>query len=310
MFSIPLRLTVGMLVLAIVPGLVAVLGQWLTTRLGQTPPAGGPPESVSPTTIGSARSTRGSPTTPLPTAPASSPPPGPAPTNHARLILDGYFARRIGLLAALKELEVPGKTVCHSPQDHLVTALVNVLAGHHQLQQISRGDNPLRGDLALGRAWDQGQFPEVSGVCRQLHAVDWSQAQALRERLDRVFAPYIVQCAGRTLSRDQRLVVDWDLTPKEITTEANSDPFAAYGHMENGVGKGYQWAEAVLRGIGPDGHPRAVSLGGFLCPGSAHPDSCLERLRLVTERALGRPRRRPDLLGIRLAEAETQVQRR
>lgn len=310
MFSIPLRLTVGILVWVVVPGLAAVLGQWLPTGLGQAPPADDPWEPVSPSTIGSAISTRSSPPTLNPSAPIASPPPGPAPTDHARLILDGYFAKRIGLLTALKELDLSGKTVCHSPQDHLVTALVNVLAGHHQLQQISRGNSPLRGDLALARAWDQQQFPEVSGVCRRLHALDWSQAQAVREHLHRVFAPYIAQCVSRTFSRDQRLVVDWDLTPKQITTEAHSDPFAAYGHMEDGVGKGYQWAEAVLRGMGPNGCVRAVSLGGFLCPGNAHPDSCLERLRLVTERALGRPRRRPELLQIRLTEAQTQQERR
>src|SRR5262249_51610572 len=98
--------------------------------------------------------------------------------------------------------------------------------------------------------------------------------------------------------------------PKEITTAASSEPFAAYGRMAEGMGKGYQWAEAVLRGSGPDGRPRAVSLGGFLCPGNAHPDGCLERLRQVTEQGLGRPRRRPDLLRRRLAQAEAEAQHR
>lgn len=310
MFSIPLRLAVGMLVMVAVPGLAALIAHWHPTRVGKAPPAICPPESVGSATTTPLSSTHSPPTPPVPSVPSSSTSPGPAPTSHARLILDGRFARRIGLLAALRELDVPGKTVHHAPQDHLITALVNILAGHRQLQEISRGDNPLRGDLALAQAWDQEQFPEVTGVCRQLHEADWAQAQAVRERLGQVLAPYIAQCAGPALTRGQRLVVDWDLTPKQITTEANSEPFAAYGHMEDDIGKGYQWAEAVLRGTGLDGKERAAALGGFLCPGNAHPDSCLERLRLITEAALGRPRRRPELLRIRLALVQTQEQER
>lgn len=310
MFSIPLRLAVGMLLLVAMPGLVTVIGPWRPPRVGKGGSADAPGQTSRSRAAGSAGSPPAAPPALAPTAPTASRSPGPVLTQHARLMLDGAFARRIGLLAALRELEMPGKSVRHTPQDHLITALVNVLAGHDQLQEISRGGSPLRGDRALAQAWDQEQFPEVSGVCRQLHAVDWPQAQAVRESLDRVFAPYVAACASRALHGDPRLVVDWDLTPKQITTEAQSDRFAAYGHMEDGLGKGYQWAEAVLRSRGPEGLPRAVSLGGFLCPGNVHPDRCQERLRLVTERALGRPRRRPDLLRLRLAEAEAQVQRR
>ncbi len=315
MFSIPLRLAVGMLMMVVVPGLVAIVGHRFATRTDRAQPTAPPAEAVGSRTRALPSSAQGSPIPPATGVLASVEPSSntlltPAPTNHARLILDGHFARRIGLLAALRELEVPGKTVRHSPQDHLVTALVNVLAGHDQLQEISRGDNPLRGDLALARAWDQEQFPEVSGVCRQLHAADWAQAEAVRQQLRQVFAPYIALRAGPSLTRGQRLVVDWDLMAKQITTEARSDPFAAYGHMEDDVGKGYQWAEAVLRGTGPDGRERPASLGGFLCPGNAHPDSCLERLRLITEAALGRPRRRPELLRIRLARVQAQEQER
>jgi hypothetical protein len=314
MFSIPLRLALGILVLVVVPGLGALARR--RDRPTQEPRAQVPPPGPLP----AAGTSNPSPTSALsdrPPAPRtkaepSVPTTGPTVTSttHARLILDGQFAQRIGLVSALRELDVPGKTVRHAPQDHLITALANILAGHHQLQEISRGDNPLRGDLSLAQAWDQAQFPEVSGVCPQLHEADWSQAEAVREQLRRVFAPYISLCAGPTLARGQRLVVDWDFTAKQITTEAQSEPFATYGHMEDGLGRGYQWAEAVLRGSGPDGRDRAVSLGGFLCPGNAHPDGCLKRLQAITETTLGRPRRRPDLLGIRLALAQNQAQGR
>ena len=318
MFSIPLRLAVGMLVLVAVPGLMATLGRWHPAhgRTNKAQPAAPEPQALNSTTPTLPPSAHRLPTPTAPPESESEPEPAfsansqPVQTSHARLILDGHFARRIGLLDALGELEMSGKTVSHVPQDYLVTALVNVLAGHDQLQEISRGDNPLRPDLTLAQAWAQAQFPEVSGVCRQLHATDWAQAQAVRERLAQVFQPYLVQCAGPALSRGERLTVDWDLTAKQITTDAKSEPFAAYGHMETDVGKGYQWAEATLRGTAPDGQPRTASLGGFLCPGNAHPDSCLERLRLVTEAALGRPRRRPDLLRVRLTAAQAQEQAR
>src|SRR5439155_9130154 len=107
-----------------------------------------------------------------------------------------------------------------------------------------------------------------------------------------------------------RLAVDWDLTAKATTTEAASEPFAAYGHMESGMGRGYQWAEATLRGVGPDGEPRPASLGGFLCPGNTQPPACAERLRRATEAALGRPWRRPELLEVRLAAPGAEVKAR
>jgi hypothetical protein len=237
-------------------------------------------------------------------------PPAPAATAHGRLVLDGHFARRIGLLAALGGLELPGKRVRHAPSDHLAAALANILAGRDQLQQISRGERPLRADPALAAAWGQAEFPEVSGVSRLLRAVDWDTAEAVRDGLGAVFAPYVAACAGRARAGGGRLVVDWDLTAKAITTDAASEPFAAYGHMGAGMGKGYQWAEATLRGVGPDGRPRPASLGGFLRPGNTQPPACVERLRRLTEAALGRPWRRPELLAARLTAAGTRVEER
>ena len=302
MFSIALRLAFGIAAVAAISGLAA-----LATRIhsrGSSPEGQEAPSDY--------RS--GLPAESVPPRPTESPPPFTGQTSgssaHGRLILDGHFAQRIGMLAALKGVDLPGKTIRHSPDEHLSTALVNVLAGHTQLQEISRGDKPLRADLALAHAWGQRQFPEVSGVCRQLHSLDWSHAEAVREQLRLVFAPYVALCQGAAQAQGQRLVVDWDLTPKAITTDARSEPFAAYGHIEEGLGKGYQWAEAVLRGTGPDGEPRAAALGGFLRPGNAHPPECVERLRLVTEATLGQPRRRPELLEVRLAAAQAQAQQR
>lgn len=236
----------------------------------------------------------------------STPISGPGTTSHGRLILDGHFAQRIGLLSALGEVALPGKTVLHTPGEHLVTAFVNILAGHRQLQQISRGETPLRADLALAHSWGQAQFPEVSGVCRQLHALDWQTAEAVRGQLRLVFAPYVALCRGRAQNHGERLVVDWDLSSKEITTDAVSEPFAAYGHMSEGMGRGYQWAEAILRGVSPEGGARPASLGGFLRPGNAHPAECQERLRLITEASLGHPLRRPELLASRLDAAQVR----
>lgn len=316
MFSIAFRLLLGIVVVAVIANRVvpaACNRRRLPSATTQPP---------------NCQATLASPATAVPSPPdattgAPAPPPA-APaapakmasahdTTHGRLLLDGHFAQRIGLLTAFKDLALPGKTVSHAPAERLVTAFVNVLAGHTQLQEISRGSHPLRSDLLLAQAWGQEQFPEVSGVCRQLHACDWTQAEAVREQLRQVFAPYIALCTPAIVASGGRLVVDWDLTAKHITTEAQSDPFAAYGHMEEAMGRGYQWAETVLRGRGPDGQPRAVALGGFLRPGNVHPPQCVERLRLITEAALGHPRRRPELMAVRLSAAQAeqeQCQRR
>lgn len=290
MFSIPLRPTVGIAVM-LTASVFAVVAAHLTRSVPSS-------ESVPPTPDGSE-------SRPPPSSPRAS---GPGYTNHGRLILDGHFAQRIGLLQAFKEMALPGKTILHAPDEHLATAFINVLAGHRQLQQISRGEAPLRADPALAHAWGQEQFPEVSGVCRHLHAADWEIAEGVRGQLRAVFAPYVAMCRGRAEGLGERLVVDWDLSAKEITTDATSEPFAAYGHMGSGLGKGYQWAEATLRGKGPEGEERPVCLGGFLRPGNAHPPECLESLRLITEAALGHPRRRPELLARRLACVQVQTQ--
>lgn len=191
MFSIALRLAVGLAAVAALAGLTALAtrahsrGSAAERRPAYRDGQSGPPAAPAPP----------EPADPVAAPPrlAASPPTlagQPARLSaHGRLILDGQFARRIGLLAALQGVDVPGKTVRHRPQEHLITALVNVLAGHTQLQEISRGETPLRADLALAQAWGQQHFPEVSGVCRQLHRLDWSQAQAVREQLRLVFAP-------------------------------------------------------------------------------------------------------------------------
>lgn len=316
MMSIPLRLAVGVAIFAAVSILTCVRG--LSRQAGPRPvqsagdpvtePASSdwlpvsPPGPVAAITTASTR----------PESPPSAGITSVLSTTHGRLVIDGYFARRIGLTAALGSLQLPGKTVMHSPNDYLIAAFANVLPGHDQLQQISRGENPLRPDQLLAKAWGQQQFPDVSGVCRQLRALDWSQTEAIREQLREVFAPYVALSVGPLLARHERLQVDWDLTAKPITTDAKSDPFAAYGHMESEgeLGKGYQWAETVVRGVGPDSQPRPVAIGGFLSPGNTHPIACMERLQAITERALGRPRRRPDLLGVHIADAEAQERER
>lgn len=303
LLSIPLFLTVGIVVVAGLSNLTWLAGGGARPRARADEPSA-EPAPVRPRLLVPAATRSASP-------PAHErPSPTVAATTHGRLVLDGHFARRIGLLAALQAVPLAGKTVRHAPHEHLGTALVNVLAGHRQLQEISRGPTPLRADRTLAEAWDQREFADVSSVCRQLQAADWATAEAVRTQLRQVLAPYVAGCQARAQTHGERLVVDWDLMAKAITTDATSDPFAAYGHMEAGLGKGYQWAEATLRGMGPDGEPRAVALGGFLRPGNTHPPACVERLQAITEATLGRPRRRPALLAVRLAAAETRVQQR
>jgi len=144
MFSIALRLAFAIAAVAAISGLAA-----LATRARGRDSS--PESQEAPSDCRS-----GLPVETAPPRPTESPPSladrAPGSSAHGRLILDGHFAQRIGLLAALKGVDLPGKTVCHSPDEHLVTALVNVLAGHTQLQQISRGDNPLRADLPLAEA--------------------------------------------------------------------------------------------------------------------------------------------------------------
>jgi len=104
-----------------------------------------------------------------------------ASTAYAPLAAFGYALRRAGILRPLLEVNLPIKTVDHTPGDKLVEALALILAGGRSTSQI---DLLLRPNLALAQAWGQKQFSQQATLARTLDAFDAESIGSLRQAFE------------------------------------------------------------------------------------------------------------------------------
>lgn len=110
-----------------------------------------------------------------------------AATAYAPLAAFGYALRRAGVLQPLQAVNLPLKTIDHTPGDKLVEALVLILAGGRSTSQI---DLLLRPNLPLAQAWGQTQFAQQSTVARTLDAFDAESVSSLRHAFEVLFEQY------------------------------------------------------------------------------------------------------------------------
>lgn len=82
-------------------------------------------------------------------------------TQHAMLVVWGLYARRIGLVEALNQVERKQKTRDHRPQTKVLEFLVAILAGLPCLQDISRAAHPLDQDQMTAEAWANRPGPTI-----------------------------------------------------------------------------------------------------------------------------------------------------
>ncbi len=225
-------------------------------------------------------------------------------TCHALLCAAGYFAQACGLIGAMRSrLHVPMKTVDHTPADKLVTFFQYILAGLDALPEAEKGHHPLSADAVLAQSWDQCSFPHHTGVSTMLHRLTDDNVTEVERLINDVSAPFLqhdIQAAVRTGA----VVLILDLTGEPVTDQSQSYPETAYGYMDGTLEKGYQLAAISLRGA----HHRTF-LAGFHHPGNTVSVSCLHELIAASEARLGHPRRRPELLDIRIAAIERERQR-
>ena len=77
-------------------------------------------------------------------------------TEHAGLILEGYFAQALGLIGQLEEVPLEQKQQRgRSPQSKLIETLVGILGGIEYLQDLNVGAQPIVKDPAVAAAWGQ-----------------------------------------------------------------------------------------------------------------------------------------------------------
>src|SRR6266487_3189948 len=99
-------------------------------------------------------------------------------TSCAPLGVLGYCLTRTAFLQpVLAPVQLPLKTVQHTPANKLLDVLVSILAGCRAISQVN---TCLRPDLALARAWGRTQFADQSTLARTLDRFRDEQVQQLR----------------------------------------------------------------------------------------------------------------------------------
>src|SRR5262249_59215122 len=112
---------------------------------------------------------------------------------------------------------IPQKTREHRPQAKLIQFLIGILAGLDYLQDFTLGSHPLVADRAVIASWGQAAFAHYSGISRTLAAADATSVQAVVAALQQVSRPFLEHEMVELLRRGQPLVVDIDLTGRQVS---------------------------------------------------------------------------------------------
>jgi hypothetical protein len=229
-----------------------------------------------------------------------------ATTDHAWLIVLGYFAQALGLVAGLEAVPIGQKKGPESgPQTKLIEFLVGILGSIEYLQDLNLSDHPIAKDSTVIEAWAQEAFVHYSGVSRTLDAADEETLAAVVEVLQAVSRPFIDAAVMEMIRREGHLVVDVDLAGREVSSTSVDYPEADFGWMEDGVKKGYQAAVTSL--VCERWIRLMLTLQRY--SGRTLSAECLRAAVQATEQLLGvRPRRRVELVQARQRELSAQIQ--
>jgi len=222
-------------------------------------------------------------------------------THHALLVAWGQFARHLGLVEAMKQVEIRQKRRVHSPQTKVLEFLVALLAGLPHLQDISRDAHPLDRDDAVENAWDQPGWADYSGVSRCLSRLTTAEVASIEQVLQKISQPILNQEIGQALQQEGCLTYDIDLTGRPVSNGSTSYPGAAYGYMGDGLQLGYQAALVSMHS------PTYGRVWLSVAHHAGDTTSCTqaEAMTLGAENATGRrPLRRTDQLRKRIADLE------
>jgi hypothetical protein len=241
---------------------------------------------------------------PIPVVAPAPPPPLSLATDHALLVLLGKFAQHLGLIGLLEAVPIAQKTREHRPQTKLIQFLIAILAGLDYLQDFNLASRPLAADRALIASWGQQAFAHYSGVSRTLAAADATTLQAVVAALQQVSRPFLEREVLSIVRSGQPLLVDIDLTGRQVSPTSTDYLGAGFGWMGDAVAKGYQTAISSLSG-GPTGR---VLLSCQRYGGRAKSAECLRAAVEAVEQSLGvRPRRRTALVEAQLTSLEASL---
>jgi len=225
-------------------------------------------------------------------------------TQHAFLVVWGWFAEHIRLIQKLQAVPLKQKRYRHTPQGKVLEFLVAILAGLKHLQDISLSAHPLDKDPAVAQAWGQPSWADYSGVSRTLSGLSWDEAQQIAEVLEQISHPYLQAELQLLHSQGKRIRYDGDLTGLPVSNTSRTYPNAAFGHMDDEIRLGYQAALVSLES--PTYKRLWLSIAHH--PGDTVSCTQAEALVLAAEARTGlRPRRRTELLRHRIRAFEQQL---
>jgi len=239
-----------------------------------------------------------------------------ATTDHAWLVVMGYLAQALGLTTKLEAVPIlQRKGPKCGPQTKIIEFLVGILGGIEYLQDLNLADNPIVKDPTIAEAWAQEIFVHYSGVSRTLDASDEETLAAIIEVLQEISRPFIEKAVMETLKQEGKLTVDVDLTGREVSPTSTDYQDATFGHMDDGIAKGYQdavtslvcdrWTRLMLTLLRYTGRTKSAEC-------LQESVLAVEELRsTASEAVLGvRPRRRVELVQEQHDEVARRVERK
>jgi hypothetical protein len=220
-----------------------------------------------------------------------------ATTDHAWLIVLGYVAQALGLVTGLEKVPIKQRKgpECE-PQVKLIEFLVGILGGIEYLQDLNKSDHPIAKDTTVAQAWDQATFVHYSGVSRTMDAVEEETLSAVRKVLQAVSRPFIDAAVMEAIRKEGRLMVDVDLTGRQVSPNSSDYAEASFGWMDGEVRKGYQAAVTSL--VCERWKRLMLTLQRYT--GRTSSAECLQAAVQALEQVLSvRPRRRVELIQAR-----------
>jgi hypothetical protein len=217
-----------------------------------------------------------------------------ATTEHVWLVVLGQFAQALGLVEQLAEVPLEQRAgTKYEPQTKLIEFLVGILGGLEYLQDLNREGQAIATDPTVAAAWGQVGFAHYSQVSRTLQAADEATLAAVIEGLRAVSRPFIQQAILLTLKKQGQLILDLDLTGREVSQSSTSYEGAEFGWMADQIKKGYQAAITSL--VCEEWGRLLLTLQRY--GGGTHSCECLPAAMTEAEEVLAvRPRRRVELV--------------
>ena len=228
-------------------------------------------------------------------------------TQHALMVAWGEFAYEIGLIPNLLGVPIPQKSVVHTPQAKVLTFLMGTLTGITHLKDLNDGPHPLAHDWLAIRAWGLDSLAHSSGISRTLAACDKPTQEAITQVLHEVEQPFIDQEIELLLKKQRALLLDLDLTHRQVSNTSTTYPDAEFGWQDDKVGLGYDAALVTMT---------SQTYGRLFLSGFHHPRHTMSLPRLqrmvyaAEERLSRRPRRRTELVEQRLRKLNKIMARR